>query len=247
MTPPSYRKKDTKYRLKRTVLGLAAYVGTAYLSAPVNWSTTGNLYFSVAGGPPNTCGDLVSIRNGSDLYSPGWLCTDASGNAMMGPWTWAGTPGNQTDTNLRIYWPNGDSTPPINHVWDKTCNTITRTSASGTPPSAFAGHADDSAWGAGFNTNWTEVGGYFMDQTSNTFWKPGLTSYSASFNSFYFVFPTVIGWPLPGETSLSIGWSFPDVPPATAHVSGHHYEWAVGVTDGDGNCPNILTLDFVEP
>lgn len=210
--------------------------GTAYFSAPINWSTTGNLYFTVSGGPPNTCGDLYTVRNGQPIFAGGWLCTDANGNATKGPWTWAGTPGNQTDVGVRIYWPGGDSTNLLNHIWDKTCPTLTATSPLGTPPSSFSGRADDAQWGAGFNQNWTQVAGYFRQVETNTFWKPGDTSYSRPYPGPVAVFPTVTGWPSPGQTKLSINWSFSQVPPASAHTPGYHYEWGVEMIDGDGNC-----------
>ena len=212
------------------------YTGTAYFSAPINWSQTGNLYFTVAGGPPNTCGDLASIRNGQSLYGAGWLCTDANGNAVKGPWTWAGTPGNQTDTNLRIVWPGGDSTNFLKHVWDKSCPTLTATSPTGTPPSSFSGRANDAAFGAGFNQTWTALAGGFLQVETNTFWRPGDTSYSRPLPGPAAVIPTVTGWPSGTQTALTINWSFPQVPPASAHVPGYHYKWIVGMTDGDSRC-----------
>jgi hypothetical protein len=225
-------------------LALAAN-GTGFFSAPVNWSTTGDLYYTVAGGPPNTCGDLFTLRNGSYLYTSSWICTDGNGNATNGPWTWASTPGNQTDKGAKIVWPDGSSTTTSDHIWDKTCHTITRTSASGAPPTAFAGRADDGTWAAGFNPNWTQAGGYFLDKDTNLYWKPGMTGYT--FTGYYFVFPDVTGWPLPGDTSLTIYWNYPQVPPASAHISGHHYAWVLGIDDGDGNCFPNIELDFTAP
>jgi hypothetical protein len=61
-------------------LALRQSVGTAYLSSQINWSQTSGLYFSVVGGPPNTCGDFLSTRNGFSGYNSGSVCTDGSGN-----------------------------------------------------------------------------------------------------------------------------------------------------------------------
>jgi hypothetical protein len=221
-----------------------AVTGTAYFSAPINWSTTGDLYYTVFGGPPNTCGDLYTLRNGEVLNSPGWLCTDANGNAVKGPWTWANTPGTQRDLGAKIKWPNGDSTNSLDHIWDKNCPTLTPTSPVGTPPSSFAGRADDI--GAGFKQTWTEVTGTFRQVETDTFWKPGDTTYSRSPGSAD-VSPNVTGWPTGSFSQFTINWSFPQVPPASAHVPGYHYEWTVNMTDGDGNCHPTITRAFTAP
>jgi hypothetical protein len=225
-----------------------SYTGTAYFSASINWSTTGNLYFTVTGGPPNTCGDLYTIRNGQVVGAAGWLCTDANGNAFKGPWTWANTPGDQTDVDLRINWPGGDSTNLLTHIWDKTCPTIVVTSPTGTPPSTHSGRIDDGAWGAGLNQAWTEMAGYFRQVETNTFWRPGDTSYSRPYPGPVAVAATTSGWPSPGQTDLSIDWSFSQIPPPSAHVSGYHYEWGVEAVDADRNCiPITTTRTFTAP
>ena len=222
------------------------YQGTAFFSAPINWSQTGDLYFTVAGGPPNTCGDLETFRNGELLYGAGWLCTDANGNAVKGPWTWAATPGDQEDRNLRIIWPNGDSTAPIRHIWDKTCSTLVVTSPAGAPPSTFSGLANDGMYGAGFNQSWTYSAGYFLQVETNTYWLPGDTSYSQSPDRFFLVLPDLSGWPSSRDFSdWSINWSFPQIPPASAHVPGYHYKWYVEMTDGDQRCGATTARMFV--
>ncbi len=221
------------------------YQGTAFFSASINWSQTGNLYFTVAGGPPNTCGDLSSFRNHQNLYAAGWLCTDANGNAVKGPWTWAGTPGNQLDQGIKIIWPGGDSTQPINHIWDKTCPTLVATSPTGAPPSTFSGRADDGVFGAGFNQSWTQAAGAFIQVETNTFWRPGDTSYSRPIPGPLAVIPTLSGWPAsPQFPDWSINWSFPQIPPASAHVPGYHYKWIVEMTDGDSRCYATMERTF---
>lgn len=221
-------------------LATAQTAGNAYFSSPINWSQTPALYYSVAGGPPNTCGALVSTRNGVPLRANNWLCTDANGNATKGPWTWANTPGNQTDVDLRIEWPNGTSTVWRDHVWDKTCPTYRRTSPGGSPPTSWYGDAQDNQWGAGFNRDWTFVITVFEDTTlsswpsTQTVWKPGQSGYTLQDQYFWpdlWVTPTVTG--IPGH---SLTWSNPQVPPASAHISGHKYRWYICVTDGDYQC-----------
>lgn len=63
-----------------------------------------------------------TVRNGSTLIAPGWICTDANGNATKGPWTWANTPSDQTHRYVTIWWPDGTQTLPFkDHIWDKSC------------------------------------------------------------------------------------------------------------------------------
>lgn len=90
--------------------------GTGSFNYAINWQATPPLYYTVTGGPANTCGDLYTFRNGSWLVGGGWLCTNASGNATKGPWTWAGTPSDQTDKPSYIRWPDGSQTSPANHI-----------------------------------------------------------------------------------------------------------------------------------
>src|SRR5437660_1000564 len=107
-------------------------VGNAFLSSSVNWSQTPDLSFAVIGGPSNTCGDFLSTRNGVSDYNSGQVCTDANGTATRGPWTWANTSADQTDTNIRIHWPGNSCTYfTTNHYWDKSCPTPHITSSSG--------------------------------------------------------------------------------------------------------------------
>lgn len=204
--------------------------GVASLSSPINWSQTPDLYFNVNGGPPNMCGSLETDRNGIHLSSPGWICTGPSGNATMGPWTWANTPGDQTDTNIHIHWTNGtDTYANSGHVWDKTCPTAVFTTASGSPPTNLAGNADDNQWGAGFNSSWTKVKADFQDTSTGNYWSPFTGNYDSPFIQ---VSAQIIG--MPGH---SIFWTFAgSIPSAGAHVPTHHYVWSVNLYDGDSRC-----------
>jgi hypothetical protein len=203
-------------------------VGTAYFSNPINWSQTPDLYFTILGGQPNTCGELVTFRNGSWLYAPGWACVDGNGNANMGAWTWANTPGDQTDTNVQIIWPNGNYTNATSdHIWDKSCPSIQIDPSITTPPTSLSGSASDNQYGAGFDDGWTAVKATFWDETMDRFWNPATGAYDSV--SVILVSANVSTMP-----SHNIAWSFPLIP--RSHTSGHRYSWVVDLYDGDNRC-----------
>src|SRR5258708_680889 len=161
-------------------------VGTGFVSSHINFSQTPDLYFSVTGAPPNICGALATIRNGSCLYVPGWVCTDGNGQVTRGPWTWSGTPGDQTDRNIHFNWANGTTTNfTSDHIWDKTCPLPTVTSPSGGPPTSFYGTGSDQNWGAGFRVRGdygpgTRVKLQFQDNSTGLYWNPSIHDYNLS-------------------------------------------------------------------
>jgi hypothetical protein len=210
--------------------------GVGYFNQTINWS--GVLYYTVSGGPANTCGDLQTFRNGSWLYSTGWLCTDASGGATKGPWYWSNQANDQTDDQAFIVWPGGTSTTGAKHIWDKTCAQTYRDSADPAPnssPSSYSGHATDTQWGAGFDT-WSNVSSVFWDRsvTPNLYWTPSAGAYSVTT-------PTAVSGTLSGYPSFNASWST-SFPPAGAHTPGHTYEWYTCVDDGScGYCtPHLV-------
>src|SRR5580765_4028732 len=82
-------------------------VGTAFFSNIINYSNIGDVFFSVRNAPSNICGNLVTIRNGSFLCAPGWVCIDVNGNASantggISSWSWANQLNDQTDTNVHF-------------------------------------------------------------------------------------------------------------------------------------------------
>lgn len=214
----------------------AAIVGTAKFNYQVNYSGTPALYYTVTGGPPNTCGELNAYRNGSWIYGANWLCTDSSGNATKGPWTWANTPTDQTDEPAYIRWPDGSTTNNATHVWDKSCASTFRTSAAptnGLSPLSYSGYATDAQWGAGFDFNPSAVS-YFMDQTTALFWRPGLSGYTSP-SSVPYATAT-----LSRVNRWRVNWSA-QFPPPSAHIPGHSYMWFTCVTDGGcGNCTSNM-------
>lgn len=214
----------------------AAIVGSAQFSRKINYQSSPNLTYTVTGGPPNTCGELNTYRNGSWLFGGNWLCTDASGNATKGPWTWAGTPSDQTDEPAFIRWPNGDTTNNSDHIWDKNCATTYRTTPGGNPPTSFAGYATDVQWGAGFDFS-PNPDARFRDVTSGLYWDPATGGYTAA--PIKILRPT-----LSRVDRWRVNWSVPS-PPVGAHQSGHEYFWFVCVTDGA--CGNCSALSFTMP
>jgi hypothetical protein len=224
-------------------LALPQTVGTAYLSSQINWSQTSDLYFTVVGGPPNTCGDFLSTRNGFSGYNSGSVCTDGSGNVTRGPWSWANTSADQTDTNIRIQWPNGTTTNfTTDHVWDKTCPTVHEVPFYGGYPFGLSGYATDDQWGAGFDNAWTRFTAIFFDDTTSRYWNPATGNYDS-------LSPVVIQGETTTLPSHGINWFFDpnrgEIPPAAAHVSSNHYTWTVFMTDGDIRCSATLPQSFV--
>ena len=211
--------------------------GVAYVSDTINWSQTPDLYFSVAGAPPNTCGAFVSTRNGQYLFSPGWICTDANGNATKGPWTWAGTPGDQKDDNAYIQWTDGTKTNTFDHWWDKTCPVLNRANVTGAPPASWSGTASDNRYGAGFHPNWTRIYTVFEDRTTGLRWLPGQAGYDASSGEVDATFS--------GQYSTFGSWSNPQIPPSGAHVAGRTYAWTTCMTDGDVLCSPTCLAPYV--
>ncbi|HEX4964333.1 MAG TPA: hypothetical protein VF173_26175 [Thermoanaerobaculia bacterium] len=233
MRPSDTQLRQASLRMKKALAftalllvltaGMASATGSAYFNYPINWPSTPDLYFSVAGGPASTCGDLVIDRNGTTTITPGWLCTDASGNATKGPWSWAGQANDET-ASAYIAWPGGSYTNTVTHVWDKTAPTANITSPLSAPPSSYYGTGSDTAYGACFNSNWSTVTTTFEDVTTGYFWTPFVSGYSATGS------PKVTG-ALYGMPSCSVTWSTP-FPPPSAHTPGHTYRWETCVYDG---------------
>lgn len=201
--------------------------GSGSFNHSINWAGTGDLYYYVTGGPASTCGDLTTYRNGSWLVTSGWLCTDSSGNATKGPWSWSSTPSDQTDDPAYIAWPDGSQTTSATHIWDKTCAT-THISSAGL--STFSGSASDAQWGAGFDSSWTSATCTY-DDSNGHYWGPGLSGYTSS--SPISVNATVSGMP-----GFSVTWSCPT--PSTSAQIGVLNHWTACVTDGGcGICDEV--------
>ncbi len=201
-----------------------AAVGQAYYSQAINWINSPALYFSVAAGPAHTCGDLWTMRNGGAwVEGPGWLCTDGSGNATKGPWTWANQPSDET-AYAYIEWPDGTRTNTAKHIWDKTAPTASITSPGGSPPSSFYGTAKDAAWGAGFSSSWSSCGATFRNDTTGMYWTQSGGSYSQYVRNTHMCSFTATG--------MNLQWNAVYFPAAWVHDSSNCYTWEVRIFDG---------------
>ncbi|MFL6259226.1 MAG: hypothetical protein ACJ76Y_05890 [Thermoanaerobaculia bacterium] len=207
--------------------------GVGYFSSDINWYYTPDLYYSVGGGPANTCGTLWAYRNAGPWTSTaGWICTDASGNATKGPWSWANQSGDET-AYAYIDWGGGLTTNTSQHIWDKTCATATITSGGGNPPASLYGAGTDGAWGAGFDASWSSAFAFFQDTGTGNYWTPAAGAYNTTSN-------VSVSCSISGMPSLTVTWSCPQIPPGYTHQSGHCYQWTVCVPDGYcGYCDSV--------
>jgi len=154
--------------------------GTAYVSSIINWSQSGDLYFTVTGAPPQRLRPLLlpSVMAPAYIRRAGYARMEMEIRSEVA-WRWIDQPGDQTDTNIHFDWPNGTSTYfTTNHYWDKTCPTPVITSSNGTPPASFSGTGSDGNWGAGFGS-WTSVKLQFQDNTTGGYWNPLTSDYTA--------------------------------------------------------------------
>jgi hypothetical protein len=212
--------------------------GLASFSPEINWS--GNLDFYVSSGPASLCGDLHVNRNFTGYTTTAnWICTDASGNAHAGPWSYANQSGDE-EAYAYIVWSNGLSTNTTHHIWDKTAPTAAITSSNGPPaPTSFSGTANDPNYGAGFSSSWADCHVEFYDSTWDSYWSSG-GSYSNA------QFPVILSCTISGMPSRSVTWSRSGLPPGYAHISGHCYRWSVQVFDG-GHWSNWTSESFCIP
>ena len=199
----------------------AAVCGDAYYTPDIDWPSTPSLYYSVAGAPPNTCGDLYAARNGGAyVMGAGWICTDSNGNATKGPWS-----SNPIDETAYVYIDWGTCTSPVRqHIWD-----VTPAATTITPnvPADFSGTATDAAWGAGFNASWTQCTATYRDELSVRWWDPSTGTYSSSS-------PVTVPCTVSGMPSMSITWSTTSTqrPALSLHVRGTRYLWTLRLYDG---------------
>jgi hypothetical protein len=198
----------------------ATICGSAYFSHDVNWWWSSDLYFSVAGAPANTCGDLWGWRNGSgyQLEAAGWICTNSLGQATKGPWSFSSQSDDETAFAF-IDWGTCTSNE-AKHIWDVNGPTVDITSSV---PGTFSGTASDDSWGAGFDADWAVCYGLYYDATLGKWWDPNTGSYSSS-SSIY------VPCSFSGMPSLNVTWSASNKP--TSHTGGHSYYWEVWVNDG---------------
>jgi len=204
--------------------------GVVFGRAPVMCGGTGTLtngqydwvnsqfYYNVTGAPANVCGTLHTFRNGSQLDGPGWICTNSSGNATMGPYSGSS---NQTDENTYIEWSNGCQTNVIRHISDASPPTI----AIGSCCTSFSGTASDTQWGTGFDfgpIGWSAITTTYQDLSTGKYWD-GSYGYNST--------SPVYGIGDPSEyIGFNISWSAIR-PPSSHHNSSDSYRWCVWIRD----------------
>jgi len=209
--------------------------GTGSFNTNINWELSPDLYYNVNGAPPSVCGDLHANRNGAG-YTTGtnWICTDSSGNATAGPWTWTNQNGDE-DAVVYISWPGGSGTNTAHHIWDKTAPSVTIDSFTTTPPTSFTGTGNDGSYGSGFSANFGSDAGVgfptaskcrvkFRNVSTGLYWCPGFSNYTSSIMCTGDC--TISGMP-----SRTVTWSADQVPPGTAYNSMQTYEWTVVLYD----------------
>lgn len=217
-------------------IGWAQTCGSAYFSDEINWEQNPTLYYTVAGAPASTCGDVWVSRNGGAYQeTAGWICTDGSGNATKGPW-YHGDQADDETAYAFVEWVTSSGTcysPTKKHIWDVGPPTAQVTSSC---PSSFSGTASDEAWGAGFHSDWDACWGAYYNSTTNRWWHPSTGSYSETET-------VIIGCTCSGMPSMNITWSCSSKP--SSHVSGHNYTWYAWVWDiGQMSAPATCSFTY---
>lgn len=192
--------------------------GTASFSnGPYDWINS-TFYYSVTGAPANVCGTLHTFRNGSQLDSPNWICTNGSGSATMGPYSGSS---NQTDENIYIEWPNGcTTTGATHHISDSSAPSI---SVTQNPPS-FGGSLTDTQWGTGFDFGpfgWSGITTTYQDLSTSLFWDG--SGYNSSSQINFSGYPS-------DYFGFNLTWTS-SPPPSSAHNSSHSYRWCARTND----------------
>jgi len=194
--------------------------------------------YNVYNAPPNVCGTLHIVRNGVEETTPGWICTDAQGQATKGPWT---PSTNQTGQGIYIEWPCGGTTSGGDYKVDDVSPPViwpNQTGGVGAPiPTEFTGWGTDTQWGSGFNFfDWSSLPTWFQNTTTSKYYD-GAGYYSDTPRYFY-------GTASPPAGGFSIIWGVAPPPPA-AHNSYDNYVWCVV---GNDKCyGNSVCVPFYAP
>lgn len=211
------------------VVLLGAFAGPAHANGGNHYSSVYNTYGTsftqIISGPPNTCGTLDLYRTNAYVtndhqVTPGWACTDGSGNVTKGPWT-ATT--DETADHVVIRWPDGTPTNEATHISDVTAPTIASVQRGGGPPTAYNGTATDAIGGAGFNftpfIQTSFIKATYRDTGTNMYWDG--SCYCGASPGYFVISPS--SW-----SQYSATWAASTLPP-TAHT--HSYQWCVKIND----------------
>jgi len=206
--------------------------GYAYFSNGVYDSRYSSYTYNVYNAPPNVCGRLNMVRNGSPESTDGWICTNAYGYGSKGPWT---PSVNQTGENIRIVWPNGTYTVGGEYKVDDVSDPqiwAYQSGGIGIPiPTQFNGWGSDAQWGSGFNFYaWSWVKANFRNVSTNKYSGGGAYTSNVPVD----VYGTATAF-----SPYYINWSVPP-PPQSAHNSYDTYEWCVYSKDYFYECFNCL-------
>jgi hypothetical protein len=206
---------------------LKSIQGSCVVSSQLVFS--GSYTYTCTGGQPNACGSLEIVRNGVSQSTPGWFCTDGSGNGTMGPWNWSDKASDETGDPLYIGWPNGNTSNSTYIIIDKNYaqTYIDSSMPTNSTPTSYDGHATDATWGTGFDFGFVAFS-VFQDRNTGNYWSPSSGAYNASYTE---VTPSVSH---SGRYYVSWTTSFPS---AGAHTPGHLYRWYTCFTDAmNGYC-----------
>jgi hypothetical protein len=199
------------------------YEGSGYFTSGV-LSCPGSSYaYEVFNGPPNSCGELHIVRNGTLEVTPCWLVTDANGYARKGPWT---VSTNQTGTSIYIQWPDGCiTTGDDRKVDDASPPTVSIVACAS---NSISGSAGDTAYGSGIQPN--GVTASFRQNAYPYYYWNGW-----GYNSPSEIFFTCTMTPSGG--GYSVNWSI--VPPPSANTTQVH----VKACDG---CPSSCASAYCD-
>lgn len=219
--------------------------GYAYFSNGVYDCGYTSYTYNVYNGPPNVCGTLHIVRNGVEEITPGWICTNAYGQATKGPWT---PSRDQTGQGIYIAWSCGGTTVGGDFKVDDVSRPIIGINQHGgyslPIPTEFSGWATDAQWGSGFNFGW---GGWSSINATfqNTSTYPAKYYDGSGYNSTSEV--TFSGTSSPPGGGFSINWAVTPPPPA-AHNSYDTYKWCVKSNDYCYQCdPDPDCVTFIGP
>jgi len=217
-------------RFNRDGLPLKTPNGTASVSTNLVFS--GSYSFSVTGGPASTCGELDIYRNGNWEFTPGWFCTNSSGNGSAGPWTWSSKTSDETGDPVYIRWPDNSATTSTYVIIDKNpaYTYIDSPMPTTSTPTSYYGHASDATWGTGFDFGYAHFS-VFEDRSTGKFWDPSTLHYDSNSEV----------WVTPSFTSQSgrwyVSWGGSSFPSVSAHTTGHQYRWYTCFSDAqNGYC-----------
>lgn len=189
-------------------------------------STVGTtVYFTVDEGPPSTCGDLITYRNGSWITSYAWLCTDATGHGARGPWEITGSfPGaDQTDYSY-VMWPGGSSTTWASSIIDVTPPVVEAPMFTWTLGfhDYYGGRVNDG-WGSGFSRGTCDVWVMYTDETTGLCLDTATLSNTGRWLSCprWWWVPTCVGTDLPVDDTRASS-----------------FRWATCTQDARTNCPS---------